>query len=1382
MSLPADLSQRLAALSPAKRALLLSKLATGPVRQPDQKPVLSFAQERMLFLQRLFPDSHIYNTPMMIGLKGPLDVALLERSLNQIVARHEALRTLFPWREGGHGVEVLPRLELALTPQEIAPDALLNTLSTILRQPFALGSEPPIRARLLRLSPGHHVLALVLHHVAYDGWSRRLLLEELSRGYAGAELSPLPISYFDFARWQRARSFSEGLAYWRQVLDQAPDLTTLPADRWRGEKTSHAGGTHRFSLSPEIRQGLQGLAREADATLFMVMLAAFFTLVHRYSGQVDLVLGIPVAGRDRPEAQSLIGVFINSLAVRVRLEPSLSFPELLARVKQACLGAYGHQEVPFEHLVQQLGPGRDLTRHPFFQLFFNFRNLPQACLEPTDLELETLEIDRGVCAFDLTLEVVVDGPGLEVALTYSRDLFEPTTVASLAEHYRNILEAILESPGIGLDHIAMLSEPEIRFQLVDWNAGVHPPEPRTFPQLVGAQARLTPQAPAVVFGSRRLSYAELETKAGQLARYLMAQGVGQHEIVGLCLRRSLEMVIGLLAITKAGAAYLPLDPRGPASRNLTMLADAEARVVLTLSDQPLPDFPGLVLPLDSLPETVWTGEGDEVEVSASSLVYVLFTSGSTGRPKGVMIEHRQLTSYAGAVGQRCQLGPGLSYAMVQPLTVDSSQTVLAASLTTGGCLHILSEEMSLDAPALGELFCREGIQVLKIAPSHLAALMRSSSAPLQLLPREVLILGGEASTWSWLDSFLEQAPCRVFNHYGPTETTVGSLACDLRESPRPRTVPIGRPLSGNSVYILDARLQPLPLGVAGELYIGGVQVARGYLGSPELTEQRFLPNPFAEGRIYRTGDKARYTWDGRVEFLGRDDHQVKIRGWRVELSEIERTLCEIAGVSKALVLAGQDSTGDKVLQAYLVAPDGLDLESVRAHLAARLPDPMIPRRLMVLDRLPLSAHGKVDLQALPEITPELPPESEPLDALERQVSQIWKEALGVEPIGPHQNFFELGGHSLLAMLVVARLQQELALEVTLRSLFEKPTVRQLAAEIRQSRPLPVVLEKARPGQSLPLSLQQEQLLFVELAQSGPSAYNQVRLFRLFGELDVGALEQSLQALARRHEVLRTTIAWRDGEPCQVVHDQAELSWAVHPEGSWTEADLQAWISQPFDFAAAPAYRTGLWRHAKNDHTLALVLHHLLIDHWSFGVLVAELSALYNSLRRGLPSPLAPLAVSYGDYALWQRRHFQTAADLRYWRGSLEGAPFTTRLPLIGDRPVSGSEVERWVAREVPESLSCRLEQFHRERQTTEFVTLFAAFQALLFRLTGQTSLVVGAPMQAQRPAGMESVLGYYSFPFSAWSSRFAWSAFGRTPIAYPSMLSWRRSTLPEARG
>jgi non-ribosomal peptide synthetase component F len=734
VSLPADLSQRLAALSPAKRALLLSKLATGPVRQPDQKPVLSFAQERMLFLQRLFPDSHIYNTPMMIGLKGPLDVALLERSLNQIVARHEALRTLFPWREGGHGVEVLPRLELALTPQEIAPDALLNTLSTILRQPFALGSEPPIRARLLRLSPGHHVLALVLHHVAYDGWSRRLLLEELSRGYAGAELSPLPISYFDFARWQRARSFSEGLAYWRQVLDQAPDLTTLPADRWRGEKTSHAGGTHRFSLSPEIRQGLQGLAREADATLFMVMLAAFFTLVHRYSGQVDLVLGIPVAGRDRPEAQSLIGVFINSLAVRVRLEPSLSFPELLARVKQACLGAYGHQEVPFEHLVQQLGPGRDLTRHPFFQLFFNFRNLPQACLEPTDLELETLEIDRGVCAFDLTLEVVVDGPGLEVALTYSRDLFEPTTVASLAEHYRNILEAILESPGIGLDHIAMLSEPEIRFQLVDWNAGVHPPEPRTFPQLVGAQARLTPQAPAVVFGSRRLSYAELETKAGQLARYLMAQGVGQHEIVGLCLRRSLEMVIGLLAITKAGAAYLPLDPRGPASRNLTMLADAEARVVLTLSDQPLPDFPGLVLPLDSLPETVWTGEGDEVEVSASSLVYVLFTSGSTGRPKGVMIEHRQLTSYAGAVGQRCQLGPGLSYAMVQPLTVDSSQTVLAASLTTGGCLHILSEEMSLDAPALGELFCREGIQVLKIAPSHLAALMRSSSAPAQRGP------------------------------------------------------------------------------------------------------------------------------------------------------------------------------------------------------------------------------------------------------------------------------------------------------------------------------------------------------------------------------------------------------------------------------------------------------------------------------------------------------------------------------------------------------------------------------------------------------------------------------------------------------------------------
>jgi len=791
--------------------------------------------------------------------------------------------------------------------------------------------------------------------------------------------------------------------------------------------------------------------------------------LHRYSGQTDIAVGSPIAGRNRAETEGLIGFFVNTLVLRTDLSGNPTFRELLGRVRETALGAYAHQDLPFEHLVADLQPVRDLSRSPLFQVLFVLQNVPLPTVPFADLKLSPLAVETGTAKFDLNLTVEETGHGLQGALTYNTDLFEAATITRLLGHFHTMLEGIVADPKRRLGELPLLTEAEQQQVLLEWN-DTRTDWPRTecIHQLIEAQAERTPNAVAVVFEDQKLTYAELNQRANQLAHWLRAQGVGPEVVVGICLERSLEMVVGLLGVLKAGGAYLPLDPASPQERLAGILEDAQTAAVVTRAGlQPvLPPQAGPVICLDTpLPEAVGGSSPANINLASTANInnaaYLLYTSGSTGRPKGVVVEHRQIVNYLHGIVTRLGIVPGATFAMVQPLTVDSCKTVLFGALCTGGCLHVISESRALDSQLLADYLRRHRIDGLKIAPSHLAALM-SGAHPEQLLPRRWLILGGEASRWDWVRELQGLAPqCTIYNHYGPTEATVGMLtyrAAPNQDDPSPALVPLGQPLPNTRAYVLDRYRQPVPVGIPGELYIGGDCVARGYWRLPELTTEQFIADwfkPEPGARLYRTGDRVRLRPDGHLEFLGRLDHQVKVRGFRIELGEIEAALAKHPAVHEVVVVAWGEGSEDKRLVAYVVAKEELASpgEQLRNYLKAKLPEFMVPSAYVVLAELPRTAHGKLDRRALPApalARPELPNAlAAPRTPVEHVVADVWAELLGITPIDIHANFFEVGGHSLLATRVIARLRDALGVDLPVRALFEAPTVTGLAAAIVQ---------------------------------------------------------------------------------------------------------------------------------------------------------------------------------------------------------------------------------------------------------------------------------------------------------------------------------------------
>jgi amino acid adenylation domain-containing protein len=1369
--------------------------AGGGVQAPPLLPAprdgsplpLSFAQQRLWFLDRMEPGSAAYNVPAALRVRGALDVGLLERALGAVVRRHEALRTVFASaggvpvqvvREPGEtriGVADLRGLRHAEREGELRRAAAAEAL-----RPFDLEAGPLLRARALRAADAEWVLLFTMHHVVSDGWSMDVLVGEVSELYAalGAGREPalpaLPVQPADYAAWQRewlsGGTLDALLAWWRERLAGAPPLLDLPTDRPRGPGQAGEGGRHSFLLPAGSLGALRSLGRREGATLFMTLLAGFQLLLSRYAGEEDVSVGTPVAGRTRLELEGLIGFFVNTLVLRTDLGGDPTFCELLARVRAATLGAFAHQEVPFERLVEELAPGRSLTHTPLFQVLFALRDTGRGELRIAGLRAEPLAAASGGVKFDLELELAEEGERIAGTLVYRADRFDAGTVERMAEHLRVLLEGAAAAPGLRLSDLPLLDPAERRRVLEEWNAPAAYPDGRLVHQLFAEQAARTPGAPAAESEGAVLTYAELERRSNRLAHALRGMGVGPETRVALCLERTPELLLAVLAVWKAGGAYVPLDPAYPRERLAYLLEDSGAAVVVSQAHlaAALPPHGAASLLLDADRERIRreSAEPPAVELGPGNLAYVIYTSGSTGKPKGVRVEHGSLLHTLLATRDAFGFGPDDVVPALASFAFDISLVEAVLPLLCGSRVRVVPRERVVDVAALMEELAEATL--LHAVPALMWQVIERVRSARVALPRlRRLFVGGDAVPSDLLEAMRAAFPAAAIHLlYGPTEGTVICAAHRLEEGEAARGAVIGRPLGNASLYVLDRAGNPAPVGVPGELCIGGACVARDYLGRPELTAERFVPDAFgadAGRRLYRAGDRARWGADGTLHFLGRADFQAKVRGFRVEPGEVEAVLARHPGVREAAVIVREDRPGDRRLAGYVAAAGGAapTPAELKRWLAERLPEHLVPSSVTVLERLPLTPNRKLDRAALP--APGAPGEdggAAPSTPAEEVLAGAWAELLGAERVGVHDDFFELGGHSLLATRLMSRVREAFGTELPLRALFEEPTVAGLAARIEAElradvrRQAPPIVPLARDGSPFPLSFAQQRLWFLDRMEPGTAAYNLPFALRFRGALDAGALRLALEATVRRHEALRTTFHAAAGEPVQTVSPPAPFPLEEADLRGLPEREREAELprrareeaGRPFDLAAGPLLRAALLRLGERDFALLLGMHHIVADGWSVGLLIRELAALYDASARGEASPLPELPVQYADYAAWQRAWLRgdvVREQLAYWRERLAGAPPTLELPLDRARPaVVGARGGAVPFALSPEATGA-LRRLARRAGATPFMALLAAWQLLLSRYSGQDDVVVGVPVAGRTRRETEGLIGFF---------------------------------------
>jgi amino acid adenylation domain-containing protein len=1411
--------------------------ATGdaiPRRSESGPTSLSFAQESLWFLDQLTGPSGVYNVSHAVRLRGTLDVTTLERSLHALIARHESLRTAFELRGGAPLQVVQPvgkKLDAAtLEPLQMAGEtddereqALPGLLRASIAEPFDLSRAPLLRAQLLRLTETEHVLLLVVHHIVTDGWSMGVLTRELSMIYSSSGdagcLAPLPVQFADYAVWQRkqlaAGRFDKQLHYWREHLAGLEALE-LPTDRPRPVRASYRGAVEHFQLPGAVLEQLKALAGRETATLFMVLLAAFQVLLMRYSRQRDLAVGFPVAGRTRTEFEGLIGYFVNTLVLRTDLSGNPGFVELLQRVRRTTLDAFANLDLPFDRLVAELSPQRDPSRNPLYQVAFSLNSQPAAELRMTGLRAEHVEAHSQTCKFDLAVWLTESEGSLHGTLEYSTDLFEATTIQRMATHFQTLLAGIIADPVRPIAQLPLLGTPESQQIGAEWNDTAAPyPDDQCLHQLFEAQLLRSPDAFAGC-GDRQIDYRALDAKANQLAHHLRSLGIGKGARVGLCIERSLDMLVAMLGTWKAGAAYVPLDPDHPAERLNDMAEDARLTLLIAQSSlQHALRFPREHVLLLDADAALLAGcrddclpRNDALDAGPDHPAYVIYTSGSTGKPKGVEVQHRAAVNFLHSMGREPGLLASDRFVAITTLSFDIALFELLLPLTVGASLHIATREQSLDGKALAQLLDQARATAMFATPARWRMLI---DAGWQGSPSFKGMVGGEALPLDLAEQLLERCGGELWNMYGPTETTVAST-CWRVEQPA-RGICIGRPIANTTVRVLDEHGQPCPIGVPGEIYIGGVGVALGYLDRPELTAERFVPDVFSSlpgARLYRTGDQGRWRNDGMLEHLGRLDFQVKIRGFRIELGEIEAQLAAHPNVARTTVIAREDRPGDRRLVAYVVLRAGMPAAGeLREHLRVQLPEYMVPHHFVALEAIPLLLNGKIDRQALP--APEIDTESAayvaPRSPAEEVLVAIWSEVLGATRVGVHDNFFDLGGHSLMANAAMSRIRAVFDGEPPLRLMFEAPTVAQMVARLPPLAPwedgestvtaiagrsaLPLIpsvavdddarndadgarrrlldlrlrsrqpaMRDAIPRRSAsiapPLSFAQEGLWFLDQLTGASEVYNISHAVRLSGALDAGALKRSLHALIERHESLRTAFEQQDDATVQVVWPVATVVDTLSLEpvevcGNTLSQREQALagllregVAQPFDLSRAPLMRAQLLRLAQTEHVLLIVVHHIVSDGWSMGVMARELGALYAAHRVGVSLPLLPLPIQFADYAVWQRERLQGARledHLRYWRQQLEGLK---PLELPSDQPRTAQmshrgNVER---RNVPVEVLDGLKVVARRKKATLFMVLLAAFKVLLMRYCGQDDVAVGTPIAGRDRPELEGLIGY----------------------------------------
>jgi amino acid adenylation domain-containing protein len=1350
---------------------------------------LSFAQQRLWFVEQLEPGGAAYNVPAAFSLRGRLSAPALGQALGEVARRHEALRTTFA-AEGGRARQViheragvaLPTVDLRAVGEAEREGLVRRLAGEEGRRPFDLERGPPLRARLVRVGEEEHVLLFTMHHIVSDGWSMGVLIKEVvalyeafSRG-GQSPLAELKIQYADYAVWQRGWLSGEvleaQLSYWKGRLAGAPPVLELPTDKRRPPVRSFRGATEYFALPGRLSQDVNALTRREGATLFMTLMAAWQLLLSRYSGQEEVVVGTPIANRHQAESEGLIGFFANNLAVRTRVAEGETFRGLLGQVREAALGAYEHQDVPFEMVVEELQPERSLSHSPVFQVDFTMQNMAMPAIEIAGLTLAQLPVENGTAKFDLMLNITESDGRLRGLVEYSTDLFERESIRRLIEHFELLLEGIVADPVRPLSELTLLTEEERRRVLEEWNATDSEfPRGRCIHQLFEEQAARAPEAVAVTFGERELTYGELNERANRLGNYLRGLGVGPETPVGLCVERSIELVVGMLGILKAGGTYVPLDPKYPMERLAFMLEDSAVLVLLT-QEALLDALPANWIQVVCL-DTGWeeigksSAENPVNHTTAECLAYLMYTSGSTGRPKGAGITHRAVVRLVRQT-RYANFGPDEVFLQLAPISFDASTFEVWGSLLNLGRLVL----MPPGAPTLEELGAalrRHGVTTLWLTAGffHLMADEQLES----LLGLRQLLAGGDVLSPQLVRRVLDApgAPTLI-NGYGPTENT--TFTCCHPMSPGDSfgaSVPVGRPIGNTQVYVLDREMRPVPLGVAGELYAGGDGLARGYHKRPALTAERFVPHPFSAepgARLYGTRDLVRYLPGGEIEFLGRLDGQVKVRGYRIELGEIESVLAGHGSVREVVVEAREEVKGSKRLVAYVTGAPGAEpsADELRRYGRERLPEYMIPSAFVVLERLPLTANGKVDRRALPEpdsLRAELADAYvAPVTPVEEQLSHIWSEVLGVVRVGRHDNFFDLGGHSLLAIQMMARVKEVCGVELPLRSLFESPTVAALARAVearpgRTAAAAPGEITRAPRGGELPLSFAQQRLWFVEQLEPGGAAYNVPAAFSLRGRLSAPALGQALGEVARRHEALRTTFEAEGGRARQVIHERAGVALPAVDLRGVGEAEREGLVRRlageegrrPFDLERGPLLRARLVRVGEEEHVLLFTMHHIVCDAWSLGVLGREVATLYGAYAVGAQSPLAELEIQYADYAVWQRGWLSgevLEAQLSYWKGRLAGAPPVLELPFDRPRPpaqTSCGATEQFV---LPAALGRGVSELTRREGATLFMTLMAAWQLLLSRYSGQEEVVVGTPIANRHQAESEGLIGFFA--------------------------------------
>ncbi len=1260
----------------------------------DSSLPLSFAQQRLWLLDQLEPGCAMYNVPAAVRLAGELDVAILRRSCSEIVRRHEVLRTRFQAVEGRPLQVVdanvsldIPLIDLSSLEAGERESEVQRRAAAESRQPFDLTRGPLMRGCLFRLGPAEHIAVLVLHHIVADGWSTGVLIRELAtlyEAFAAGKPSPLPelsVQYADFAAWQRTSLSNEmveqELAYWRGQLAGSNGRIALPLDHPRPPVQTWNGRTLWFPIPKPLTENLRALSRRENATLFMTLLAAFQLLLSRYSGQPDVSVGTPVANRNRTEIEPLIGFFVNTLVLRSKLDPSWSFRRLLESVRETVTGAFAHQDVPFERLVEQLEPNRDLSTTPLFEVMFAFQNTPFKPLELPGLRVNRVEIDTGTAKFDLLLTISDRPDELKATLEFNTDLFDQATAERIVAHYLNVLEAITASPDVRISSVDFLTPLEERRLLRDWNAvSAVSLSDDCFNQSFERQAATTPDATAVTSQGVMLSYRQLNNRANQLACHLRRLGVEPESVVGILVERSVDTVLSVVATLKAGGAYLPLDPGYPPERLAYVLEDAKAPVLLAHSHllDRVRDYRGRVVCLDrDWPAIAHNPETNPPNLAApENLAYVIYTSGSTGRPKGVMVRHRAVMNLFAALQQAvyCRNRSGLRVSLNAPLSFDASVQQLVM-LLRGDTLDVIPEEVRRDGDLLLEYIRRNRLDGLDCVPSQLKLLIDAGLLDGLSHGPSVVLPGGEAideQTWQVL---ARSRSTGFFNVYGPTECTVDSTCCEAREHPAGPS--IGRPLANARVYVLDSNQELVPVGVAGELYIGGAGLARGYLNRPDLTAERFIPDRFGQeagARLYRTGDVVRYLPGGNLEFLGRVDQQVKLRGFRIELGEIEAVLKQHISVRDCVVLVREDTPGDKRLVAYLVPFDPPPaLTELRAWLRERLPEYMVPSAIVTLPALPLTPNAKVDRRALPAPAGERP-ELEvsyvaPNSDVEEALTGIWRKVLGIETVGIHDNFFELGGDSILSIQVVAK-AREAGFALTPKQLFQNPTVAKLAA-------LGAPAQAVRAEQGAvegPLPATPIQRWFLEQGFAAPHHWNQSVLLKVMQPLDPGRLRAAVSRLVAHHDALRLRLGdsgLRNAPPTgDVPVEWVDFSALPDLQQSAALEQKLAQLQASLDLREGPIIRVAYFDLGPGSPArLFIVVHHLAVDGVSWRILLEDFQRAYEGQR--LPAKTTSFRQWAERLSNWAHSP-EVQQDFDFWIG-LKSAP--SNLPL--DRQGENSE-------------------------------------------------------------------------------------------------------------